>query len=197
MTCSFKAYRLTQNAFLPCRTSVWKQISSSPKHTSLRVISYQRHRLHRLWGFSAQTFFHLAITQLHLFTATHNSFPLKYPAVLLWDCSRGAGWKPFEKRPLPAEALLAWKRLSLWMKASLTRLVRGFPLSHGPRGWVSFYKFTKPAFIFVWWCFFGHALCWFYCWLLLCDYVTGIRFGSNSMWTVEPKAHVKVREIDI
>lgn len=78
--------------------------------------------------------FHLVLTQLHLSTATHNSFPLKCPPVLLWDCSRGAGWKPFKRRPLPAEVLLAWKRLSLWMETSLTRLVRGLPLSPGPRG---------------------------------------------------------------
>lgn len=85
-------------------------------------------------GAFSSDLFHLASTQLHLFTATHSSLPLKCPPVLLWDGSRGAGWKPFEKRPLPAEVLLAWKRLSLWMEASLTRLVRGFPLSHGPRG---------------------------------------------------------------
>lgn len=85
-------------------------------------------------GAFSSDLFHLALTQLHLFTATHSSLPLKCPPVLLWDGSRGAGWKPFEKRPLPAEVLLAWKRRSLSMEASLTRLVRGFPLSHGPRG---------------------------------------------------------------
>lgn len=70
-----------------------------------------------------------ALTQLHLPTATHNSFPLKCPPVLLRGCSRGAGGKLFERRPLPAEVPLAWKRLSLWMEASLTRLIGGLPLS--------------------------------------------------------------------
>lgn len=108
-----------------------KDISSSPAHTPSSALAWFPVRLQR--GFQLRPF-HLALTQLHLFTATHNSFPLKCPPVLLWVCSRGAGWKPFERRPLPAEVLLAWKLLSLWMEASLTRLVRGSPLSHSPRG---------------------------------------------------------------
>lgn len=41
-------------------------------------------------------------------------------------CSTKPVWK--------ASLLLAWKRLPLWMEASLTCLVRGLPMSHGPRG---------------------------------------------------------------
>lgn len=54
------------------------------------------------------------------------------PPVLLWDCSGGAGWKSLERRNLPAEVSLAWKRVSLCAGASLV-CHGGFPLSCGPR----------------------------------------------------------------
>lgn len=88
------------------------------------VISH--HKMPSGCGSFCSVLFHLTLTQLHLFTTSHNPFPLKCPPVLLWDCSRGAAWK--------ASLLLAWKRLPLWMEASLTCLVRGLPMSHGPRG---------------------------------------------------------------
>lgn len=54
------------------------------------------------------------------------------PPVLLWDCSGGAEWKSLERRNLPAEVSLAWKRASLCAGASLM-CYGGFPLSCGPR----------------------------------------------------------------
>lgn len=92
--------------------------------------------------------FHLALTQSHLFTATHNSFPLKCPLVLLRDCSRGSGWKPFWKEASPSRGPVDM--------ATAVFVNGGFSYAAGQRfptvSWslsgvlqAILYKFTKPG----------------------------------------------------
>lgn len=88
-------------------------------------------------GSFCSVLFHLTLTQLHLFTASHNPFPLKCPPVLLWDCSRGAAQNLFE-RPLCCwhgnVCLCEWRLpLHAWSEVSRCLMVQedlARPLCH-------------------------------------------------------------------
>lgn len=99
------------------------------------VISH--HKMPSGCGSFCSVLFHLTLTQLHLFTASHNPFPLKCPPVLLWDCSRGAAQNLFE-RPLCCwhgnVCLCEWRLpLHAWSEVSRCLMVQedlARPLCH-------------------------------------------------------------------